>query len=199
MKILIIDNFDSFTFNLLHQVEKFCDHVKVIRYDKIIIEEIRNYDGIIISPGPGIPEMYEMLNKVVQVYQYEKNILGVCLGHQVIAKFYGATLEKNSELVHGISMKTKIIFRDEILFKNIPDEFYSARYHSWSVAETGFPDVLKITSVDKNNFSVMSFTHNFYFVKGVQFHPESVITEFGDMIISNWIDEISSRLHKKNF
>ncbi|MBI5217883.1 MAG: aminodeoxychorismate/anthranilate synthase component II [Bacteroidia bacterium] len=186
MDVLLIDNFDSFTYNLLHIVEKYTDSATVIRYDKLEIHNVEKFDKIIFSPGPDVPSNYKKLFRVLESFQTTKNILGVCLGHQVIAEHYKAKLSNLPQVMHGVAGKIFITDKEEKIFNNIPEIFLSGRYHSWIVDRNFFPQELKITAVDENE-NIMSVSHKLFKVKGIQFHPESILTEFGDAIISNWI------------
>ncbi len=189
MNVLIIDNYDSFTYNLVHIVEQFTDlpcEITVILNDKIDIEKIDKFDKIILSPGPGLPSDVKILNEIIKKYAPTKHILGVCLGHQAIAETFGAELVNLSEVFHGIRKKT-IVTEEEPLFKNIPKHFFSGRYHSWAISTEEFPDELKITAIDDDG-TIMAISHRKYNVKGVQFHPESIMTQFGKELIKNWLD-----------
>ncbi|MEO8147213.1 MAG: aminodeoxychorismate/anthranilate synthase component II [Bacteroidia bacterium] len=187
MKLLLLDNYDSFTFNLLHYVEQVNDvDVKVFRNDEISIEAVDEYDSIILSPGPGLPKDAGILLEVIKQYASTKKILGVCLGMQAIGEAYGGTLKNLNKVQHGISRPTFIADKDELLYKNLPSEINCGRYHSWVVDEKTFPDCLKITAVDKEK-NIMSLRHTIYNVCGVQFHPESILTEHGLKMIENWM------------
>ena len=190
MKILIFDNYDSFTYNLVHLVEKIIEQkVDVYRNDKISLEEISRYDKIILSPGPGIPEEAGILLPLIKQYGKSKSILGVCLGHQAIAEAYGGQLSNLTSVYHGVA--TDIILtgrsrKSNAVFKNMPGHFEGGRYHSWIVKEEAFPKELKVTAVDANGY-IMGLEHDTYDVQGVQFHPESVLTPMGEQIIKNWL------------
>ncbi len=186
-KILVIDNYDSFVYNLVHYLEELDCEVTVKRNDKFYLEEVENYDKILLSPGPGIPDEAGLLKAVIQQYATSKPILGVCLGQQAIGEVFGGSLENLSKVFHGVATKATIISENEPLFKGIEKEFEIGRYHSWVVSKEGFPEVLEITSVDENG-QIMSLRHKFYDVCGVQFHPESVLTPMGKQIIKNWIE-----------
>lgn len=187
MKILVLDNYDSFTYNLVHYLEKVSDAViEVHRNDKITLEEISKFDKILLSPGPGIPSEAGILLDVIKTYAASKSILGVCLGQQAIAEAFGGSLNNLSEVFHGVSTPIEIVGED-VLFKNIPKKLNVGRYHSWAVNENDLPKELEITAVDEHG-SIMALKHKTYDVKGVQFHPESVLTEHGLQMIENWIN-----------
>lgn len=186
MKLLVFDNYDSFTYNLVHLVEKIT-HVKVdvYRNDKIALEKVAGYDKIILSPGPGIPREAGALLSLIKEYAATKSILGVCLGHQAIGEAFGASLVNLSTVYHGIATPITIE-KKTALFKDLPDEIEVGRYHSWVVDEKDFPEALTITARDKNGL-IMALQHKRYDVQGVQFHPESVLTPDGETILKNWL------------
>jgi anthranilate synthase component 2 len=189
MKILILDNYDSFTYNLVHLVDKLTSEpVEVYRNDKIPIDEISAYDKIILSPGPGLPKDAGIMPEVIQTYAKEKPILGVCLGHQAIGEAFGGKLINLKEVYHGVATPIQIIERAENkdIFQNLPNEILAGRYHSWIIADEDFPDDLIVTSRDLNG-QIMSIRHKTYPCFGVQFHPESVLTPEGETILKNWI------------
>ncbi|HEX2847210.1 MAG TPA: aminodeoxychorismate/anthranilate synthase component II [Chitinophagaceae bacterium] len=187
MKILVFDNYDSFTYNLVHLVEKILhQRVDVYRNDQIALEKAKEYDKIILSPGPGIPSEAGLLLPMIKEYAATKSILGVCLGHQAIGEAFGGKLENLSTVYHGVATPVKLTAVKTDLFKDLPDEFEVGRYHSWIVAEEGLPEELEITARDDNNF-IMAMQHKKYDVKGVQFHPESVLTPEGEKILRNWL------------
>lgn len=185
-KIIVIDNYDSFVYNLVHYLEEFDCEVTVKRNDKFSLEEVLDFDKILLSPGPGIPDEAGLLKKLIQHYATTKPILGVCLGHQAIAEVFGGRLENLDQVHHGVSTKAIILSEYEPLFKGLEKEIEIGRYHSWAVSRVGFPDVLEISSVDENG-QIMSFRHRDYDICGVQFHPESVLTPMGKQIIKNWV------------
>ncbi len=187
LKILVIDNYDSFVYNLVHYLEELDCVVTVKRNDKFYIEEVENYDKILLSPGPGIPDEAGLMKEVIQRYATSKPIFGVCLGQQAIGEVFGGKIENLSQVFHGVATKATIISTDEPLFKGLQKEIEIGRYHSWVVSKENFPEVLEITSVDENG-QIMSLRHKFYDVCGVQFHPESVLTPMGKQIIKNWIE-----------
>ena len=181
--VLVLDNYDSFTYNLVHYIESFNVHCDVFRNDKISLEDVNQYDKIILSPGPGIPEEAGILLDVIKTYAPTKSILGVCLGHQAIGQVFGAELYNVGNVIHGKSKNTKVIEQD-ILFDGMEKEFQSGRYHSWAIKNVHSP--LIITATDDDNI-VQAIKHETYNVRGVQFHPESVMTPQGKMIIENWL------------
>jgi anthranilate synthase component II len=196
MKILVFDNYDSFTYNLVHLVNKIVtDKVDVFRNDEIPLEKVAEYDKIILSPGPGVPSEAGMLLPLIKEYADKKSILGVCLGHQAIGEAFGGRLVNLSTVYHGVAMPVKIVKREtsnmkegsgQDLFDNLPEEFPVGRYHSWIVSEENFPEELEITAKDENGY-IMGLRHKKYDVQGVQFHPESVLTPDGETILRNWL------------
>jgi anthranilate synthase component 2 len=216
MKILVFDNYDSFTYNLVHLVEKILHQkVDVYRNDQIPLEKVKDYDKIILSPGPGIPEEAGLLLPLIKEYAATKSILGVCLGHQAIGQAFGGKLVNLSTVYHGVATPIQLVQREtgnvkretaktkqkagtatevehvpvltkRSLFEGLPNEFEVGRYHSWVVSEEGFPEELEITARDANNF-IMALQHKQYDVQGVQFHPESVLTPKGEDILRNWL------------
>lgn len=187
MKILVLDNYDSFTYNLVHLIKElgFGEELDIYRNDKISLEAIDAYDKILLSPGPGIPSEAGIMQEVIKKYSPTKSILGVCLGHQGIAEAFGGKLENMSDVLHGVATKLKVLNGDA-LFTGIPKEFSVARYHSWTVVGEAMPDELEITAIDEKN-AVMALRHKAFDVKGVQFHPESFLTEFGRELMTNWL------------
>jgi anthranilate synthase component II len=188
MKILVIDNYDSFTYNLVYILRELQEQVDVYRNDKISLEEIAAYDKILLSPGPGIPSEAGIMLEVVKEYAPTKSILGVCLGHQGIGEVFGARLNNMTDVLHGISDKVLITDPQDRMFRNLPPQFNVGRYHSWTVVPETVPATLAITAVDEQG-RVMALAHRTYDVKGVQFHPESVLTEHGKEMLSNWLDQ----------
>ena len=186
LKILVFDNYDSFTYNLVHLVEKLLhQRVEVHRNDKIPLEKVKEYDKIILSPGPGIPEEAGLLLPLIREYAASKPILGVCLGHQAIGEAFGGKLTNLSTVYHGVATPVKII-RPGGLFEGLPGELEVGRYHSWVVSEEGFPQDLEVTARDANDY-IMALRHRSLDVQGVQFHPESVLTPKGEQILKNWL------------
>jgi anthranilate synthase component 2 len=205
MKILVFDNYDSFTYNLVHLVEKITgEKVDVFRNDEIALEKIKEYDKIILSPGPGIPSEAGMLIPLIKEYAASKSILGVCLGHQAIGEAFGGTLINLETVYHGVATKIQVGSRESgvgsqesgvgiresgfgsQLFAELPDEIEVGRYHSWIVSDANFPEVLEITARDENGY-IMALRHKEFDVQGVQFHPESVLTPDGERIMRNWL------------
>ncbi len=184
-KILVIDNYDSFTYNLVHYLEDLNCEVTVYRNDEFDIDEIAIFDKIVLSPGPGIPDEAGLLKAVIAKYAPTKSILGVCLGQQAIGEVFGGTLSNLDKVYHGVATKVKTVVDDESLFDGMGNEFEVGRYHSW-VVNTDLPDVLEATSFDENG-QIMSLRHKIFDVKGVQFHPESVLTPNGKKILENWL------------
>lgn len=183
--ILVIDNYDSFTYNLVHYLEDLNCKVTVKRNDQLSMEEIAPYDKIVLSPGPGIPDEAGLLKEIIATYAPTKSIFGVCLGQQAIAEVFGGSLDNLDQVYHGIATKITII-KDDILFKGMPKEIEVGRYHSW-VVNTNLPKTLEVTSVDENG-QIMSLHHKEYDVCAVQFHPESVLTPEGKKILKNWVE-----------
>jgi len=187
MKIAVIDNYDSFTYNLVHYLEDLGAKVTVLRNDEFDLEELESFQKILLSPGPGIPDEAGLLKQVVKHFASTKSILGICLGQQAIGEVFGGSLTNLEKVYHGVATKVKIEVNDEDLFRNIPKEFEVGRYHSWVVSNEDFPEDLEITSKDENG-EIMSLRHRKYDVKGVQFHPESVLTPHGKTILKNWLE-----------
>lgn len=191
MKLLVFDNYDSFTYNLVHLVEKLI-HVKVdvYRNDQIALEQVKDYDKIILSPGPGIPVEAGLLLPLIKEYAATKSILGVCLGHQAIGEAFGGQLINLSTVYHGVATPVKVLNDGaqpkSYLFNGLPQEIEVGRYHSWVVSKDGFPAELEITAEDESGM-IMGLQHKSYDVQGVQFHPESVLTPKGEAIIKNWL------------
>ena len=191
MKILIFDNYDSFTYNLVHLVEKITsEKVEVFRNDKITLEEVDRYDKIILSPGPGIPNEAGILIPLIKEYGSKKPILGVCLGHQAIAEAYGGSLTNLSTVFHGVATSISVTDyknkKTNDIFNNLPKEIEAGRYHSWIVNKEDLPEDLEITAEDENGL-IMAMQHKTYNVQGVQFHPESVLTPQGETMMRNWL------------
>ncbi|HBG57186.1 MAG TPA: aminodeoxychorismate/anthranilate synthase component II [Porphyromonadaceae bacterium] len=188
-KILIFDNYDSFTYNLLHAVKSLEYHtVDVIRNDKVDLSAVAQYDKIILSPGPGLPKEAGLLMPLIRQYAETKSILGVCLGHQALGEVFGAKLENIPFVFHGVQTPVDIIAHD-YLFDGIPDEILVGRYHSWIVSKENFPAGLEITAVDKAG-DVMALKHRQFDLHGVQFHPESILTPEGIRIIQNFLQHV---------
>jgi anthranilate synthase component 2 len=184
--ILIIDNYDSFTYNLVHLVNEIGLQCDVWRNDKFNIDDVDAFSHVILSPGPGIPSEAGLLLDVIEKYAPTKSMLGVCLGQQAIAEVFGGKLYNLSQPMHGISTPIKVTDAEEILFNGLPESFKVGRYHSW-VVEKELPETLTITAIDEQDGSVMALRHKEYDVRGVQFHPESVLTEYGKEMMQNWL------------
>lgn len=185
--ILVFDNYDSFTYNLVHAVKKLgYPNVEVYRNDKISLEEINRFDKIILSPGPGVPSESGILLDLIKAYAPVKPILGVCLGEQAIAEAFGGTLVNLSQVYHGVSSMVTVI-GDDVLFRGLDTKLEVGRYHSWAAEKTTLPDCLKITAVDDDGM-IMALAHKTYDVRGVQFHPESVLTPQGEQMLKNWLE-----------
>ena len=187
-RILVFDNYDSFTYNLVHLVEKLTkQRVEVFRNDRIPLEKVKDYDKIILSPGPGVPSEAGLLLPLIKEYAASKPILGVCLGHQAIGEAFGGTLVNLSTVYHGVATPIKVL-KPGTLFEGLPETLEVGRYHSWVVSEENWPDELEVTARDEKNF-VMGLRHKNLDVQGVQFHPESVLTPLGEKILANWLKQ----------
>ena len=184
-KVLVIDNYDSFTYNLVHYLEDLNCDVTVVRNDKLTLDEVEPFDKIVLSPGPGIPDEAGLLKPIIQRYAPTKSILGVCLGQQAIGEVFGGSLVNLDEVYHGVATKVMICVDDEPLFEGMDKEIEVGRYHSW-VVNANLPDCLEATSIDVNG-QIMSLRHKVYDVKGVQYHPESVLTPHGKQILKSWL------------
>ncbi|MBK1895835.1 anthranilate synthase component II [Chryseobacterium paridis] len=186
-KVLVFDNYDSFTYNLVQIIERILGQkVDVFRNDEITLEEINKYDKIILSPGPGIPEESGILLDVIKEYAPTKSILGVCLGQQAIAEAFGGKLINLSEIFHGVATTTELVKDKTKLFQNLSSGLEVGRYHSWAVDPDHFPEELEVIAVDKDGM-IMALQHKTYDVHGVQFHPESILTPDGEVIIKNFL------------
>ncbi len=184
-KILVVDNYDSFTYNLVHYLEDLDGEVYVKRNDQLTLDEVAIFDKIVLSPGPGIPDEAGLLKKIIAKYAATKSIFGVCLGQQAICEVFGGSLINLKQVYHGIATKINIT-KEDVLFKDLPKEIEVGRYHSW-VVNPNLPEVLEATSFDKNG-QVMSIRHKIFDVCAVQFHPESVLTPNGKKILENWLE-----------
>lgn len=188
MKILLLDNYDSFTYNLLHVAKELgTTDIEVIRNDQITLDEVERFDKIILSPGPGIPKEAGLLLPIIKRYAPTKSILGVCLGHQAIGEAFGGRLENLKEVYHGIQSPVSIL-RQDLLFEGLGKEIPVGRYHSWVVSRENFPDCLEILAESREG-QIMALRHNTYRVHGIQFHPESVLTPQGKVIMKNFLNE----------
>lgn len=188
-EVLVIDNYDSFTYNLVHYLEELDCDVTVFRNDEFAIDEVQQFNKIILSPGPGIPDEAGLLKEVIRVYASTKSILGVCLGQQAIAEVFGGKLMNLEKVYHGVATKVTLSVDDEMMFTDFEKSFEVGRYHSWIVAAP-LPDILEVTSTDENG-QIMSLRHKNYDVRGVQFHPESVLTPNGKKMLENWLNQKS--------
>jgi len=186
MRILIVDNYDSFTYNLA-QIVRGCSNSEpmILKNDKINLKSVAGYDKILFSPGPGLPKDSPVMEKIIQQFGKSKSILGICLGHQAIGEAFGAKLINLKRVFHGVSKKINLI-EDEYIFHKIPHSFEAGLYHSWIVSEKKFPDCLKITAKSEDGY-IMGTSHREYDIHGVQFHPESIMTKAGKIIIDNWL------------
>lgn len=185
MKIAVIDNYDSFTYNLVHYLDDLGAEVSVFRNDEFELKELEPFHKILLSPGPGIPDEAGLLKEVIKTYAKTKSIFGVCLGLQAIGEVFGGTLTNLEKVYHGIATKvTKT--EDDFIFNGLPNEMEVGRYHSWVISNENFPQNLIITSKDENG-QIMSLKHSVYDVRGVQYHPESVLTPNGKKILENWL------------
>jgi anthranilate synthase component 2 len=187
MKLLIADNYDSFTFNLVELIRKTgFSNYEVIKSDHIKLDEVAQFDKILFTPGPGLPKDFPVMFDILKKFALTKSILGVCLGHQAIGEFYGAKLINLNNVVHGICKSAKIIDPGEPLFNNIPAKIDVGLYHSWFLSGEDFPAELKVTAISDDNI-IMALSHKTDDVRGVQFHPESIMTHHGEAIIGNWL------------
>jgi anthranilate synthase component 2 len=186
-KVLIIDNYDSFTYNLVHLMNEVGQEAEVWRNDKFNMADVDQFDNILLSPGPGIPEEAGLLLELIRTYAPTKRIFGVCLGQQAIAEAFGGSLLNLGRPMHGIATSISVLDKQELLFKGIPDSFKVGRYHSWVVSNENLPSCLKVTAADENQ-QIMALRHTELDVRGVQFHPESVLTENGRQMMKNWLE-----------
>jgi anthranilate synthase component 2 len=186
MKILVLDNYDSFTYNLVHIIKALDFSVDVVRNNKISLEEVSKYDKILLSPGPGIPDEAGIMKQVIKEYASTKSILGICLGHQGIAEVFGASLYNIPKVLHGVTSVATVIDTNEYLFKNVSENFQATHYHSWAVVADSMPGDLKVTAVNTEGL-VMALRHATCDVRGLQFHPESIMTPEGPKMIENWL------------
>lgn len=194
MKILILDNYDSFTYNLVHMVEDITgDKPDVFRNDEIPLEEIEHYDLIMLSPGPGIPDEAGILKEVISEYAGKKPIFGVCLGLQAITEVFGGRIINMDDVFHGVATEMKVTDKEAVIFKNSPEKFPAARYHSWIADAQKIPKVLKVTCRDEDG-GVMAIEHTDYNISGVQFHPESILTPDGEAMVRAFIENAKSNL-----
>lgn len=185
-KVLIIDNYDSFTYNLVHLLQELGQEYEVVRNDKFALDYVEQFDKILLSPGPGLPQEAGLLLEVIERYAETKSILGICLGQQAIAEFFGAKLFNLSKPLHGVATNIIIKEKNEKLFHNYPIDSKIGRYHSWAVDHDSLPDCIQVTAVDDNNV-IMGISHKTLDIKGLQFHPESILTDNGKILIANWL------------
>lgn len=186
MNILVLDNYDSFVYNLVYILKDLGAKVDVFRNDKISVEAVKNYDKIMLSPGPGIPEEAGIMMDLLAEYKTSKSIFGVCLGHQAIAEAFGSQLLNMGEVLHGVTTECLVTDSEELLFKGIPQKFDVCRYHSWTVLENSMPSDLKVTAKDASDY-VLAEAHINYDIRGVQFHPEAYLTQHGVKMVENWM------------
>lgn len=187
MKILVLDNYDSFTYNLVYILRELGHRPDVIRNDKMTVEAVADYDKILLSPGPGIPAEAGILKPLIAEYGPTKSIMGICLGHQAIGEVFGATLENLNDVLHGVAHQARVLDVDELIFNGLPEILTVGRYHSWSVVRDSLPADLLVTAEDEQG-RVMGLRHARYDVRGVQFHPESILTVGGVQMMKNWIN-----------
>ena len=188
MKILVLDNYDSFTYNLVHLLRELghAQRLTVTRNDQLTLESVAAYDAILLSPGPGVPSEAGLMPAIIQQYAPTKRILGVCLGHQGLAESFGAELYNIPAVLHGVANEAEVTVPDERLFAGLPERFQVGRYHSWAVRSESMPAALEVTARDANG-EVLAFRHREFDVRGVQFHPESILTEHGAKMLENWL------------
>jgi anthranilate synthase component 2 len=186
MKILILDNYDSFTYNLVHIVRELNYNYDVFRNDKITLEAVGKYDKILLSPGPGIPDEAGIMKALIKTYAPTKSILGICLGHQGIAEVFGASLFNIPKVLHGVTSQTSVEDNDEILFKDVRSTFQACHYHSWAVSPESLTPDLVVTARNAEGM-IMGIRHKKYDVRGLQFHPESIMTPEGPKMLANWL------------
>jgi len=188
MNILILDNYDSFTYNLVHMVEDITgNYPAVFRNDEISIEAVGTYDIIMLSPGPGIPDEAGILKEVIKTYAGKIPIFGVCLGLQAITEVFGGELINMNDVYHGVATEMKVTDKSATIFQNVSDTFLAARYHSWIASKENFPEVLKVTAIDEDG-EIQAIEHKEFNISAVQFHPESILTDVGEQLVTNFID-----------
>ncbi len=187
MKILVLDNYDSFTYNLVHIIRALGYDAEIHRNDRISLERVNEYDKILLSPGPGIPDEAGIMKEVIRTYGAGKSILGVCLGHQGIGEVFGAKLYNIPRVLHGVTSVVEVLDADDYLFRGVPAKFEATHYHSWAIVPESINGELSITAVNEDGL-VMGIRHRQYDVRGVQFHPESIMTKEGPRLIQNWLE-----------
>ncbi len=196
MKILVLDNYDSFTYNLVQYIQEILDQkVDVFRNDQIGLDEVANYDIIVLSPGPGVPSEAGIMPQLIRQYAPSKSIIGVCLGHQAIGEAFGGKIYNLDDVLHGIETPILVKDNEELLFKGLPERFIGGRYHSWVVQKENLPNDLIITAEDEKGF-IMGIRHAHHDVRGIQFHPESIMTEFGMEMLSNFLTHCQQKWNK---
>ena len=187
MKILILDNYDSFTYNLVHMVEKITGNFPaVFRNDEISIADVGSYDMIMLSPGPGIPDEAGILKDVIKTYAGIKPIFGVCLGLQAITEVFGGKIINLEDVFHGVATEMKVTDKNATIFKGVPETFLAARYHSWAATDEGFPEEIQVTARDEDGL-IQAIEHKIFPISAVQFHPESILTDVGEQLVTNFI------------
>ncbi len=197
-KLLLLDNYDSFTYNLVQYLEELTmDKVEVVKNDQLSLKEIDNFDIIILSPGPGLPNEAGIMNALIRKYSSSKKILGVCLGHQAIVECFGGRIHNMEKVCHGVATQIHKTENESVLFKDIPDTYIAGRYHSWTAELNKIPDALEVTGIDDKG-EVMAIQHKDWPVYGVQYHPESIMTAFGKKILANFLD-ISYEVSEEDF
>jgi anthranilate synthase component 2 len=193
MNILILDNYDSFTYNLVHLVEKITGNFPTIfRNDEISVEAVGNYDVIMLSPGPGIPDEAGILKEVIKRYAGIKPIFGVCLGLQAITEVFGGTIINLEDVFHGVATEMRVTAQEAIIFKDVPETFLAARYHSWAATDAGFPEEIQVTARDEDGL-IQAIQHKIFPISAVQFHPESILTDVGEQLLRNFINSVKKQ------
>lgn len=196
MKVLILDNYDSFTYNLVQYIEEILEQpVEVYRNDAIALEAVDRYDVIVLSPGPGVPAEAGIMPALIKKYAPSKHILGVCLGHQAIGEAFGADLENLQQVFHGIESEMQVLDPTAVLFQGLGASFKAGRYHSWVIKKNSMPETLKVTAIDDTG-EIMALEHKEYKVQGLQFHPESIMTPKGKKMLKNFFDHAAQNLSK---
>ncbi|QXP70931.1 aminodeoxychorismate/anthranilate synthase component II [Polaribacter sp. R2A056_3_33] len=190
MKILILDNYDSFTYNLVHMVEKITGKFPtVFRNDEISIADVGTYDIIMLSPGPGIPDEAGILKEVIKTYAGVKPIFGVCLGLQAITEVFGGKIINLDDVFHGVATEMQVTDKNATIFKDVPETFMAARYHSWAATDEGFPEEIQVTARDEDGL-IQAIEHKIFPISAVQFHPESILTDVGEQLVTNFINSV---------
>lgn len=192
MKILILDNYDSFTYNLVHMVEKITGNFPaVFRNDEISVSDVGKYDMIMLSPGPGIPDEAGILKDVIKTYAGIKPIFGVCLGLQAITEVFGGNIINLDTVFHGVATEMRVTDKDATIFKDISETFLAARYHSWAATDEGFPKEIQVTARDEDGL-IQAIEHRVFPISAVQFHPESILTDVGEQLVTNFINSVKA-------